>query len=401
MEREQLQARPRSSDFHRYREILFSVRDQPITVVTKPGVFSWKRLDDATALLVDQMQIGADDTVLDLGCGYGIVGLAAARLATRGRVYLVDNNVVAVEGTRRAKEANGLDNAEVRIGDCGSPVQDLAFDVIVSHLPRGRDVAQQFIVDAAKLLKPEGRLYIAGHNKSGIKSFVRYAQTVFGNGQVVAYQRGCRVAVCTKNEQTAIPETGYYQWHETEAHIGTPATSYPFASKPGVFSWREVDDGTRVLIETMAVRSGDTVLDIGCGSGLIGAVAAQKGEYVHLVDSNYVAVEAARRTLALNSVHNAEARLSDGAQAVSDVRFDLVVTNPPFHQGRQTDYSIAHQFIQDAAHVLAPRGRFYLVANSFIRYERQLEHYFQDIRVAYAGNRFRVLFAQKPNQFRE
>ncbi|MBN1580255.1 MAG: class I SAM-dependent methyltransferase [Anaerolineae bacterium] len=388
-------------DFHLYQETTITVHDEPYRIVTKPGIFSWDRLDDATALLIEQMQIAPGDTVLDLGCGYGLVGLVAANLAAQGRVYLVDNNVVAVEAARRTQAINGIGNVEVRIGDCASAVQDVLFDVVVSHLPRGKDVAQQFIADAAAVLKPGGRLYIAGHNKSGIKPFVRSAQTVFGNGEVVAYRRGCRVALCTKDEQTAIPETDYYRWHESSAQIGAPSKRYLFAAKPGVFSWKELDEGTRALIETMAVRSGDKVLDIGCGSGIIGAVAAQKGEYVYLVDSNLVAVSAARRTLALNGVHNAEVALSDGVQAVRDIRFDLVVTNPPFHQGRQTDYSVAHQFIQDAACVLNPKGRLYLVANRFIRYEHQMEQVFQDVRVAYEDNRFRVLFAQKPKLFKE
>jgi 16S rRNA (guanine1207-N2)-methyltransferase len=87
---------------------------------------------------------------------------------------------------------------------------------------------------------------------------------------------------------------------------------------------------------------------------------------------------------------------SDCASAVRDRRFDVIATNPPFHQGLGVEYDVARQFVRDAAHVLVEGGgRLYLVANRFIRYERMLG----DVRVAsrvttaYEDNRFRVLKA--------
>jgi len=90
--------------------------------------------------------------------------------------------------------------------------------------------------------------------------------------------------------------------------------------------------------------------------------------------------------------------LSDGAAAVRDVRFDVVLTNPPFHQERQTDYNVAHQFIRDAARVLQRRGRLYVVANRFIRYEDPLREHFYEVSVAYEDNLYRVLLATRPKK---
>jgi 16S rRNA (guanine1207-N2)-methyltransferase len=132
---------------------------------------------------------------------------------------------------------------------------------------------------------------------------------------------------------------------------------------------------------------------LGCGSGVVGLVAAKRAirGRVYLADSSAIAVEAARRTLALNGVSNAEVHLSDGAAALRDVRFDLVATNPPFHQGRSTDYNVAHQFIRDAAAVLKRRGRLYVVTNRFIRYEQPMKEQFYEVDVAYEDNLYRVL----------
>jgi 16S rRNA (guanine1207-N2)-methyltransferase len=94
-------------------------------------------------------------------------------------------------------------------------------------------------------------------------------------------------------------------------------------------------------------------------------------------------------------MEHAQVLASDCASAVLDRRFDVVATNPPFHQGLGVEYDVAQQFVRDAVHVLTQGGRLYLVANRFIRYERMLS----DMRIAlqvttvYEDHHFRVLKA--------
>lgn len=387
-----------ADEYHRYQERAFGARGETYPVVTKPGVFSWSRLDRGTQLLIEHMAIDPADTVLDLGCGCGIVGLAAARLAPQGQVHLVDSNAVAVETARRTLALNEISNAQVHLSDVASAVRDVPFDVVLTHLPRGKTLAHQFIADAAAVLKPGGRFYLTGHKRAGIKPFVDFAGEVFGSAEVLAYKKGCRVALCVKGEQTAVPQTDYFQWREFSAQM--QGQTWRFVSKPGVFSWNELDPGTQILIETMTVRPDAVVLDLGCGSGLVGLAAAKQAAEgrVFLADSSAIAVEAARRTLALNGVSNAEVHLSDGAAALRDLRFDLVATNPPFHQGRSTDYNVAHQFIRDAASVLEHQGRLYVVTNRFIRYEQQMSEHFYQVDLAYEDSLYRVLVGTRRKQ---
>jgi len=158
-----------------------------------------------------------------------------------------------------------------------------------------------------------------------------------------------------------------------------------------------MDEGTSLLLEALEVRVTDVALDLGCGAGFIGAHIAgraRKGQAT-LVDVSLASVAAARRLLEERGLLNAQVLVSDGTQAVRDQRFDLIATNPPFHIGGIQTTSIAERFIREAAHVLRPRGRFYLVANRFLKYEPTLRECFGVVEEVGGNTRFKVLRATR------
>jgi 16S rRNA (guanine1207-N2)-methyltransferase len=106
-------------------------------------------------------------------------------------------------------------------------------------------------------------------------------------------------------------------------------------------------------------------------------------------------VRCATRGLAAAGLTNAEVRASDVGSAAGDERFDVVVSNPPFHQGKATDLTVPRQFIADAAAHLAPGGRLYLVANRTLPYEQVVAEHFGAVRTVHDGRRFKVLAATR------
>jgi 16S rRNA (guanine1207-N2)-methyltransferase len=165
-------------------------------------------------------------------------------------------------------------------------------------------------------------------------------------------------------------------------------------SRPGVFAWDRLDDGAAALVQAMEIRPGESVLDLGCGTGLLALAAARRGGQVTAVDVDLSAVESARHTLAANQVM-ADVLISDCAQAVLNRRFDVVLCNPPFHQGIGIEYDVARQMVHDAATVLKPGGRFYAVSNAFLRYERELQGCFTELSEIFNDRRYRVLRATR------
>jgi 16S rRNA (guanine1207-N2)-methyltransferase len=130
-------------------------------------------------------------------------------------------------------------------------------------------------------------------------------------------------------------------------------------SRPGVFSHRQLDLGARALIEAMEVRAGDKVLDMGCGSGVVGLAAALRAENVrvHAIDSNARAVECAAQGAAINGLTAFTTQLDAHGDVTEPGTFDLVVGNPPYY----SHYQIAEIFLQAARRALQPGGRVLIV----------------------------------------
>lgn len=380
-------------DIHDFHKFIVTIRGQELVVVGKPGVWSWDVMNPGTAALLEIPRFEPGMEILDLGCGTGVIGTLVRMLDPQGRVTLVDCNAVALSCTRRTLAANEVRHAQVVLGDGVEGLEMASFDLVLGHLPRGREVQRHLIRGAARILRPGGRFLFVASTHVGIKGCVAYARDIFGRCGVVRRKKAYHVAMTVRPEEMD-PPPARDRYATRLVTLG--GTQVPLVSTPGVFAWDRVDGGTERLIDAMEVDARDRVLDLGCGTGLAGLIAARRapdGEVV-LLDSDLRAVRSARRTLEANQIQNAQVLLSDGvSQIVEEEPFDLVITNPPFHQGREVDYGVAHQFVRDAHRVLRPEGRLFLVANRFIGYDDLMRNTFGDARVVYADPSYHVLTA--------
>jgi 16S rRNA (guanine1207-N2)-methyltransferase len=136
--------------------------------------------------------------------------------------------------------------------------------------------------------------------------------------------------------------------------------SYRFVSRPGVFSYGRFDDGARALVEAMEVGPGDRVLDVGCGVGTNGILAARRSGpdgFTAFADSNLRAVALAELNARTLGVARLETIASANLREVPRGSFDVVLANPPYY----AQMSIAELFIERGRSALKPGGRFFLV----------------------------------------
>jgi 16S rRNA (guanine1207-N2)-methyltransferase len=247
-------------------------------------------------------------------------------------------------------------------------------------------------------LKPGGCLYVIGAKDRGILTIAKRMQSFFGNLETLDISKGHRVV--RSHKESISPDL---QSQNVLAPLAGAKPEIRIAHTvpdllPTSFAEGKLDQGTRLLIESLEVHATDVALDIGCGAGYIGrhtAKIASKG-HVTMVDASLVAVDAARDLVEKSGMTNVQVLASNGTQAVKEQRFDLVVTNPPFHIGGIQTTEVGERFIRQAALALRPRGRFYLVANRFLRYESTLQACFHTVEEVGGNTRYKVLLATNP-----
>jgi 16S rRNA (guanine1207-N2)-methyltransferase len=176
----------------RYGLILAYLRGRPFEFLTASGVFSKQRVDLGTRLLIESMLLPKKGCALDMGCGYGAVGIAVAAFNPRLYVILVDVNARAVW---LARQKNLVINAEVRRGCLYAPVEDLIFDCVLSNPPvsAGLETVKAIIVEAPRHMACRGVFQMVVKSKVGGKRLRAIFEEAFGNVEVLARESGYRV----------------------------------------------------------------------------------------------------------------------------------------------------------------------------------------------------------------
>lgn len=188
------------------RDLVFTdtLLGHPFTFHTTWGLFSPKGIDEGTRLLLEHLEVAPDEQALDLGCGYGPLGLAIARAAPQGHCTLVDKDFVAVEYARRNAARNHIENVEVLLSNGLDQVPPRRFTLAVTNLPAktGKEHYYLFFHDVRERLLPGGRFYVVVI--SGLRQFVARAfGEVFGNHTKVKQGRVYTVAMARREGGSA------------------------------------------------------------------------------------------------------------------------------------------------------------------------------------------------------
>ena len=163
---------------------------------TSSGVFSGKRLDPGTRLLIENLQLPSSGRILDLGCGYGPVGIFIAKKKPALEVWMTDINSRAVELTKLNVERNRVENIIAVQGNLYEPVEGKLFHLIVSNPPISagfKKVVEPLISQATLHLEKEGIIQLVVQSNKGGKTVAGIINRSFGNIEIVAKKSGYRV----------------------------------------------------------------------------------------------------------------------------------------------------------------------------------------------------------------
>jgi len=163
------------------------------------GLFSPKEIDKGSLMLIDQVDIKPTDLTLEMGCGYGPIGLAIAKMSPQGKVHMLDKDFVAVDFAKKNAQLNGIQNCDIYLSNAFSNVPAIEFDNIVSNLPAkvGKELLFLILNEAKDHLKKGGKFYVVVI--AGLKDYIkRNFKEVFGNYEKLKQGKTYMVAVAIK-----------------------------------------------------------------------------------------------------------------------------------------------------------------------------------------------------------
>lgn len=227
-------------------------------------------------------------------------------------------------------------------------------------------------------------ILLIGNNRSGINSAEKMLRP-YGEIAKIDSARRCSLYHFSLQQTAHFSLSDY--WQSYQHSVLMPLTIY---SLPGVFSRQELDQGTELLLSTIDCPIKGRVLDVGCGAGIIGSFLKYHNPQIELVmtDIDAMALASAQRTLAENQL-TGQVLASNVFSHVTG-KFDLIISNPPFHDGIKTSYTAVEQLICQAKQFLHKGGELRLVANAFLPYPDLLDQYFGKHKLLAKNNKFKV-----------
>lgn len=362
------------------------------------GTFTVRRRhDDPTGSL--RAWDAADEYVLDhlateiadsrrwlvVNDGFGVLAVAGA--ASGHAVASWTDSSVAHTATIENLERNGVDPGSVDLVPA-TTIPTGPVEVVVVKVPKTLAHLEHQLHRLRPLLHPGSVVVGAGMTRHIHRSTIEVFERTIGPTPTTRARKKARLLLATVDPNLTPPASTWPISWSTPDGIEVSAL-------PNVFSALRLDHGTRLLRDHLPEpATGATVIDLGCGTGVVAATLAHRHSAIDVVccDESYEAIESARRTVGAVT-DRATFLVTDVLDDVADRSADLVLVNPPFHAGGARTDAVAERMVDESHRVLRDGGELRLVANRHLAHHRTIERRFGAVTVVAADARFSVLSA--------
>ncbi len=271
-------------------------------------------------------------------------------------------------------------------------IADNSLEKMFYRISKEKAVTHYLLNQACRILKPGGTLWLSGQKNEGIKTYIEKASVLFGCEKNIQKDGVNYSAQLTKAELggASLSDDGY-----RELRPCLNLDEFQIWSKPGLFGWNKIDQGSEFLMAEVhrilneLPRHFANCLDLGCGYGYLTIAARNLSiDSFALTDNNAAALQAASRNS--HAIENAKVVASDAGLELTE-KFDLILCNPPFHQGFSVDGDLTEKFLRSAAQHLNESGVAYFVVNQFIGLEKKAQNIFNSIKLIAQNKSFKVI----------
>lgn len=342
--------------------------------------------------LAEEQLPGAGSSVLIVNDRFGALAVALAG----HRPQMVSDSYLAHRGTEENLRRNGVEPESVRLWS-SLRFPDGVFDVVLLKVPKSLALLE----DQLHRLRPRlhaGTVILGGGMSRHIHtSTLDLFERLIGPTRTSLARKKARLVFSRLDPHLAPGASPYPTQYILDTSAGT---GYRITNHAAVFSQKRLDIGTRFFLDHLPVAAAPaTIIDLGCGNGVVGLVAALQHPDADLVfcDASFMAVASARATFedAFGATRKARFRVADGLEGLPEESADLVLNNPPFHQQHAVGVQVALRMFSQARDVLRPGGELRVVGNRHLGYHAHLERLYGNVAVMAGNRKFVVLSAVK------
>ncbi|MVP02266.1 class I SAM-dependent methyltransferase [Paenibacillus lutrae] len=185
---------------HKAQQVELRLAGRKLDLKTDAGVFSKGGVDFGSRLLIETMTMDSKAKVLDVGCGYGPIGLSAALQCPEGFVTMVDINERAIELAKENAKNNGITNVTVLQSDKLEAVKEQKFNVVLTNPPirAGKQTVHEIFEQAWECLLPGGELWVVIQKKQGSPSALAKMEELFTEADEITKDKGYRILKAIK-----------------------------------------------------------------------------------------------------------------------------------------------------------------------------------------------------------
>lgn len=270
----------------------------------------------------------------------------------------------------------------------------LRFDLVLIKIPKTLALLEDQLYRLRSHIDNDTTVIAAGMTKNIHNSTLALFENILGPTTSSLAKKKARLIFCQPQTASWSSDTPYPSQYRLED------TRFQLTNHANVFSRASLDIGTRLLLKHIdELPAAETIVDLGCGNGVIGLLAAEHNPSAQLIftDESFMAVASARANFeeAFGAERQAQYQVNNCLDDMTANSVELVLNNPPFHQQGALAEHIARQMFSDSKRVLSTGGSMWVIANRHLGYHVQLKRIFGNCQTLASNKKFVLLQANK------
>ena len=352
---------------------------------------AWDAADEFLLNHLDEIKVlSRHGKLLILNDAFGALAVALANHP----VYSWNDSFLAQQALRDNLRANGYPVDQVKTNP-GIKFPTVSVDCVLVKIPKTLALLEHQLYALRRVLHNDTHIFAAGMARNIHRSTLDLFETILGPTTTTRARKKSRLILVERDQSLNEGQSPYPDSYELQVD-----RTYRIINHASLFSRDRLDRGSQLLLEHMPVADRfRSIVDLGCGNGVIGIIAAALNPEASLLfcDESYMAIASAEDNFqhAFARSRCATFRVGDGLQGVESNRHDLVLINPPFHQQHSVGDATAWQMFKQARRVLTAGGELRIVGNRHLAYHSKLKKLFGNCETVASDSKFVVLSSSR------